>query len=77
MAVQGEEAIQKAMVEVKLLMLASHQFWGTWSILQAKYSPINFDYMGYAKLRWDECFKREEASLEEAEDWLKARGGLL
>lgn len=64
------------MVEVKLLMLASHQFWGTWAILQAKYSPIDFDYIGYAKLRWDECYKREKEFLKQAEDFLGSRTAL-
>lgn len=67
---QDNEAVQKAVVECKLLSLASHQFWGSWALLQAKYSPINFDYMGYSKLRWDECSKQEKEFLGQAEAWL-------
>ena len=70
MCLQDDDSICKAVVECKLLALASHQFWGTWAILQAKYSPISFDYIGYSKLRWDECFKREDEFIQQAEEWL-------
>ncbi|GBG32215.1 Choline/ethanolamine kinase [Hondaea fermentalgiana] len=30
---------------------ASHIFWGLWGIIQQKFSPIDFDYLGYARLR--------------------------
>lgn len=33
--------------------LVSHFFWGTWSIVQAGMSSIDFDFLGYAKLRYD------------------------
>jgi len=32
--------------------LASHYFWGLWAILQARHSPIDFDFMDYAHLRF-------------------------
>ena len=32
-------------------VLASHLWWGFWSVLQARYSPIEFDFIGYARLR--------------------------
>ena len=31
--------------------LASHLWWGLWAALQAKYSPIDFDYAGYCENR--------------------------
>ena len=34
-SLQGEAEVRKGLVECKLLALASHQFWGTWAILQA------------------------------------------
>ena len=37
---------------------------------QAKFSPIDVDYMEYSKLRWDECFKREEEFLAQAKKYL-------
>lgn len=67
---QEQLLLRKGTVECKLLALAAHQFWGTWAILQAKYSPIDFDYMEYSKMRWDECFHREDEFLAQAETWL-------
>lgn len=32
--------------------LASHLFWGTWAVLQSQLSLIDFDFHGYAKLRF-------------------------
>jgi len=32
--------------------IASHLFWGTWAVIQAKYSPIDFDFLEYARLRF-------------------------
>ena len=62
--------MQKGVIECNLMALASHQFWGTWSILQAKYSPIEFDYMGYSKLRWDEYYRRKEEFLAGVDEFL-------
>mmetsp|Transcript_30138 Transcript_30138/g.49816 ORF Transcript_30138/g.49816 Transcript_30138/m.49816 type:complete len:261 (-) Transcript_30138:162-944(-) len=39
--------------ELKYFVLASHLWWGYWAIMQAKHSPIDFDYMGYARLRFE------------------------
>lgn len=33
--------------------LTSHLFWGTWAIVQAGMSSIDFDFIGYSKLRYD------------------------
>lgn len=32
--------------------LAAHCFWGIWSVLQARYSPIDFDFVEYSHLRF-------------------------
>eukprot|EP00937_MAST-01D_sp_MAST-1D-sp2_P005156 g5156.t1 len=32
--------------------LASHFLWGLWGIIQARHSPIDFDFMGYARDRF-------------------------
>jgi hypothetical protein len=39
--------------------LASHIYWGVWAIVQARYSPIDFDYMGYHELRFGEYRRRK------------------
>ena len=33
--------------------LASHFFWGLWAVIQAKHSPIDFDFMQYAVERFN------------------------
>jgi len=30
---------------------AAHLFWGHWAIIQARYSPIEFDFLTYGKQR--------------------------
>jgi hypothetical protein len=36
--------------------------------MQARWSKIDFDYMGYAELRWGEYRRRKEEFLKEAKD---------
>ncbi|XP_044135837.1 choline/ethanolamine kinase isoform X1 [Bufo gargarizans] len=59
----GEEercAEAAAMVtEVNRFALASHFFWGLWSILQAKMSTIEFGYLDYALSRFDAYFQQK------------------
>ncbi|KAK2848110.1 hypothetical protein Q7C36_009792 [Tachysurus vachellii] len=45
------------LVEVNRFALASHFFWGLWSIIQARLSTIEFGYMDYAKARFDAYFE--------------------
>lgn len=58
-----QEEITTAVKEANVYALAAHQFWGAWAFMQAAWSSIDFDYMSYAKLRWDEYFKRKEEFL--------------
>eukprot|EP01023_Acetabularia_acetabulum_P067043 TRINITY_DN9166_c0_g2_i3.p1 TRINITY_DN9166_c0_g2~~TRINITY_DN9166_c0_g2_i3.p1 ORF type:complete len:453 (+),score=23.57 TRINITY_DN9166_c0_g2_i3:138-1496(+) len=46
--------IERYLAEAGAFSLASHIYWGVWAILQAKYSPIEFDYLEYSKLRWEQ-----------------------
>lgn len=39
------------MAEIKIFSLASHLFWGLWSIVNAKLSEIPFGYWDYAVTR--------------------------
>ncbi|XP_075064554.1 choline/ethanolamine kinase [Mixophyes fleayi] len=51
---------EEAMVlEVNRFALASHFFWGLWSILQAKMSTIEFGYLDYALSRFDAYFQQK------------------
>uniref|UniRef100_A0A8C2X8Z8 Ethanolamine kinase n=1 Tax=Cyclopterus lumpus TaxID=8103 RepID=A0A8C2X8Z8_CYCLU len=43
-------------VEVNRFSLASHFFWGLWSIIQARLSTIKFGYLEYAQARFDAYF---------------------
>jgi ethanolamine kinase len=33
---------------VNAFAVMAHAFWGTWALIQAKYSPIDFDFLAYA-----------------------------
>ncbi|KAM4617815.1 choline kinase alpha-like isoform 1-T1 [Discoglossus pictus] len=44
------------LIEINRFALASHLFWGLWSIVQAKISSIEFGYMEYAMARFDSYF---------------------
>lgn len=67
---EPEEAqVQKAVIEANVFALASHQFWGSWALLQAKFSPIEFDYMEYSNLRWSEYLRRKEEFLADVDNF--------
>ena len=36
---------------VEFYVLPDHLWWGSWAVVQARYSPIDFDYLEYARLR--------------------------
>uniref|UniRef100_A0A665TCU1 Ethanolamine kinase n=1 Tax=Echeneis naucrates TaxID=173247 RepID=A0A665TCU1_ECHNA len=47
-------------VEVNRFSLASHFFWGLWSIIQARLSTIKFGYLEYAQARFDAYFQQKK-----------------
>ncbi len=47
------------MAEGNFFSLVAHQYWGVWALIQARYSPIDFDYFGYSRLRWDEYHRAQ------------------
>ncbi|XP_028306019.1 choline kinase alpha isoform X2 [Gouania willdenowi] len=47
-------------VEVNRFSLASHFFWGLWSIIQARLSTIKFGYLKYAQARFDAYFQQKK-----------------
>ena len=53
------EELEHLYKEVEGFSLASHFYWGLWALIQAKISTIDFDYMSYAKLRFDEYERRK------------------
>lgn len=50
---EGDAFLEEFYVVVNRYACASHLFWGHWAIIQARYSPIDFDFLAYAKLRLD------------------------
>ncbi|KAI4486426.1 hypothetical protein M0804_005796 [Polistes exclamans] len=56
---QTEE--ERIMMEIKIFSLASHLFWGLWSIVNAKLSEIPFGYWDYAvcRLKNYQCLKEK------------------
>ncbi|KAL3842114.1 hypothetical protein ACJMK2_020166 [Sinanodonta woodiana] len=46
--------VEEMYVKVNKFALASHFFWATWSIIQAKYSKIDFDFLGYGIMKFNE-----------------------
>ncbi|KAJ4844614.1 hypothetical protein Tsubulata_023440 [Turnera subulata] len=54
-----DKDIEALYVESNTYMLASHVFWALWALIQAKMSPIDFDYIGYFFLRYNE-YKRQK-----------------
>ncbi|KAJ1953357.1 hypothetical protein GGI12_006030 [Dipsacomyces acuminosporus] len=51
------EVLESMYKEISLFQLAPHYCWGVWALLQASVSDIDFDYMGYAKHRFDRYYK--------------------
>ncbi|KAI4344113.1 hypothetical protein L6164_011381 [Bauhinia variegata] len=54
-----DEDLETFYVEANTYGLASHLFWALWALIQAKMSPIDFDYLSYFFLRYNE-FKRQK-----------------
>ena len=46
-----EAFIEALRAEVNRWTLPSHLWWAAWAVVQAKYSPIDFDFVDYARLR--------------------------
>ncbi|XP_017349429.1 ethanolamine kinase 1 isoform X1 [Ictalurus punctatus] len=53
----SEAEVEVLYVQVNNFALASHFFWGLWALIQAQYSTIDFDFLGYAVLRFSQYFK--------------------
>jgi len=59
----SEEEVQKLYIEANQYSLASHLYWGFWSIVQAMNSEINFDYLEYGKARFDRYWETKNQFL--------------
>ncbi|XP_010643320.1 ethanolamine kinase 2 isoform X3 [Fukomys damarensis] len=49
--------VERLCVQVNKFALASHFFWALWALIQNKYSTINFDFLRYAVIRFNQYFK--------------------
>lgn len=70
----SEKDIEALYVEANTYMLASHLYWALWGIIQAKISPIEFNYIGYFFLRYNEYKKQKEKSFSLARSSLSGSG---
>lgn len=70
----SDKDLKVLFVETNVYMLASHLYWALWALIQAKMSPIDFDYLGYFFLRFNEYKKQRETSFSMAKSYLQASG---
>eukprot|EP00095_Tigriopus_kingsejongensis_P007899 snap_masked-scaffold132_size323655-processed-gene-0.3 protein:Tk07899 transcript:snap_masked-scaffold132_size323655-processed-gene-0.3-mRNA-1 annotation:"low quality protein: ethanolamine kinase 1" len=59
----SSDVIHETYVLVNKFVLLSHLNWGLWALVQANISTIDFDYLLYAKQRFDELKRRKKAFL--------------
>ncbi|XP_015594955.1 ethanolamine kinase 1 [Cephus cinctus] len=53
----SEDDVTKLYISVNKFALLSHFFWGCWSLIQSQHSNIEFDFLEYAAMRFNEYFK--------------------
>ncbi|PON78400.1 Protein kinase-like domain containing protein [Parasponia andersonii] len=70
----SDKDLEALYVEANTYMLASHLYWALWGIIQAKISPIDFDYVGYFFLRYNEYKKQKENCLSLPRSYLSGSG---
>ncbi|CAM8908610.1 unnamed protein product [Rhodiola kirilowii] len=66
----SNEEVEALYVETNTYMLASHLYWALWSLIQAKMSPIDFDYLEYFFLRYNEYKRRKKECTDLARSYL-------
>ncbi|XP_022730655.1 probable ethanolamine kinase isoform X2 [Durio zibethinus] len=70
----SEKDLEALYVETNTFMLASHLYWALWALIQARMSPIDFDYLGYFFLRYNEYKKQKEMCFTLAQSHLSGYG---
>lgn len=65
-----QEEMDQLLKELRVFTLASHFFWGLWSVCYASISTIPFDYWEYGKVRFDAYFKHKASLLSTSDDSL-------
>lgn len=66
----SEKDLEALFIETNTYMLASHLYWALWALIQAKISPIDFDYLGYFDLRYNEYKKQKNKCFTLAKAYL-------
>ncbi|KAK8947822.1 hypothetical protein KSP40_PGU015586 [Platanthera guangdongensis] len=65
-----DKDVEALYIETNTFRLASHLYWAVWSLIQARVSPIDFDYLGYFFLRYEEYKKQKEACISLAKEYI-------
>ncbi|XP_055711775.1 ethanolamine kinase [Phlebotomus papatasi] len=55
-----ETDLERLYVQVNQFALASHLFWTIWALIQAEHSTIDFDFVRFAQIRYEEYLQRKE-----------------
>lgn len=58
-----ENEINLLYLQVNKFVLLTHFFWGCWGLIQSEHSTIDFDFLEYAAIRFNEYFKRKDEYL--------------
>ncbi|CAL9047399.1 probable ethanolamine kinase [Musa acuminata AAA Group] len=66
----SDKDLEALYVETNTFRLASHIYWALWALIQAKVSPIDFDYLSYFLLRFHEYKKQKEGCFSLAQKYL-------
>ncbi|KAM3275366.1 hypothetical protein ACQJBY_043994 [Aegilops geniculata] len=66
------EDLDALYTETNTFRLASHLYWALWALIQARVSPIDFDYLGYFFLRYGEYKKQREFCFSLAQGFLSS-----
>lgn len=70
----SEQELRNLYVETNSYKLASHLYWALWALIQANVSSIDFDYLDYFFLRYEEYKKQKADSIALAQSFLSGLG---
>ncbi|GFQ07431.1 probable choline kinase 2 [Phtheirospermum japonicum] len=59
----SDREVQQLLLEVEKHTLASHLFWGLWGIISEHVNKIDFDYIEYARQRFQQYWKKKSEVL--------------
>lgn len=58
-----DRTVERFCDEVGFFTLLSHFMWATWALVQAQSSLIDFDFVWYANVRFDEYFRNKSSRM--------------